>query len=468
MATKRKIIIDVSERQLKIDWQKAKAYIDGAIIRIGYGDDQKDQNDLYAAYNLRECQRLGIPFGVYIYSYAASEKQIKSEIAHTARVCAGYKPAGGFWSDLEERACSGIWRRAAELWQEAFPEGGIYSWQWAFEQQLKGLDCGRWIAAYGSNSGRPEEAYRPTIWADGWQYTSKGSIPGINGNVDVSEWYGPFGETDAKDKPSKQDIQIVYKKDVAVLLFTHLCTHKAHGYTMDMQGRQGSGTETVDILGHKYTIKGGDRDCSSAIISAFEAAGISCGGATYTGDMRECMVGSGNFEVKPMSYTAQAGDVYLNEESHTALCLSAVPDILGEFSINEKGTGYGGQIGDQKQQGEYDDTLGRGESHLRAYYDYPWDFILRCTNDEIAFTVNESDGTDQEQGETAETPQKAPVPRETAREAAKVLLNDYGSGDARRARLGASYEAVQAAVDKVLPENREGLIDTMADFIARL
>ena len=48
----------------------------------------------------------------------------------------------------------------------------------------------------------------------------------------------------------------------------HLCTHKEHGYTQDMNKRWGTGLETIDIYGKKYTIKSGDRDCSSAVISA--------------------------------------------------------------------------------------------------------------------------------------------------------------------------------------------------------
>ena len=87
-----KRIPDVSEHQGKIRWEKLKDKIPGAIIRVGYGDDLKSQDDLYAIYNMQECTRLGIPFAVYIYSYAATEKQIRSEIAHTKRVCAGFKP----------------------------------------------------------------------------------------------------------------------------------------------------------------------------------------------------------------------------------------------------------------------------------------------------------------------------------------------------------------------------------------
>lgn len=462
-------IIDVSEHQYDTDLKKAMDFVDGVIIRTGYGDDEKNQDDLYAKHNMDQCEKLGIPYMTYLYSYAANAKQNKSEIAHEKRMTAGRKTLGHVL-DLEEWSLRGNGRAAAEAWLAAFPDDGfIYAGQAWWNGPLKGLECKRWIPAYGRNSGKPETAFKPKMDMVGWQYTSRAYIPGIKGNVDRSEWYVPFGGTprgEAITKPSP-GIHVVYKKDVAVMLFVHLCTHNKHGYTMDMSGRQGSGEEVVDVYGRKYKIKGGDRDCSSAVISAFEAAGISCGGASYTGNMKKCMVASGNFKVEPMSYTAQAGDVYLNEKCHTAMCISAVPDVLGQFSINEKGTGYGGKVGDQKQSGEYDYTYGRGESHLRPYYDYPWDFILRCTNNEVAFVIGE-DGeiTEKVEKKTTAPAQKAAGPSETAVLAARVILGDFNKGDARRAALGSKYTPVQTRVNVAYtPKNKEKLIQVMAECI---
>lgn len=158
-------------------------------------------------------------------------------------------------------------------------------------------------------------------------------------------------------------------KEIAVQLMEHLCNHDWHGYSQVSRYGDGEGTCPVTIGGKTYYLEQGDRDCSSAIITAFEAAGIDCGGATYTGNMRSCMVGTGNFRWHFMSdgYIAQRGDVYLNESNHTAMCISAVPDMLAEFSISETG-GIDGAEGDQ---------TGR-ESYIHDYYDYPWDGILEC------------------------------------------------------------------------------------------
>jgi hypothetical protein len=163
------------------------------------------------------------------------------------------------------------------------------------------------------------------------------------------------------------------KRDAAAEVMEHLVTHSNHGY--DQARRWGDGgKETITLSdGSKVTIATGDRDCSSAEISAFEAVGISCGGAQSTHSMRECMTKSGNFCVRTTGqYIAQRGDVYLNDQNHTAMCVSSSPDLLAQFSINEKGGVRGGQVGDQTG----------GESSIRAFYNYPWDCTLECINKE--------------------------------------------------------------------------------------
>lgn len=152
--------------------------------------------------------------------------------------------------------------------------------------------------------------------------------------------------------------------EVAAQIMEHLCNHAAHGYTWGNRWGEG-GTEKVWVDGKAYTINLGDRDCSSAVISAYKAAGLNID-ATYTGNMRQAFLNTGMFEWKPMSFTAQRGDIYLNEELHTAMCVSVIPDLLAEFTINEFGECYGGQVGDQTGT----------ESYIHGYYNRPWDGIL--------------------------------------------------------------------------------------------
>lgn len=71
--------IDVSEHNGIINWEKVKSQIDFAIIRVSYGLHSIDK---MAKRNIEECIRLGINFGVYFYSYALNEAQVKTEV-HT-------------------------------------------------------------------------------------------------------------------------------------------------------------------------------------------------------------------------------------------------------------------------------------------------------------------------------------------------------------------------------------------------
>ena len=73
-----KNIIDVSDWQGVIDWEKVKPQIDGVMIRGGwsYGEEGMDKQ---FKYNISECNRLGIPCGVYWFSYAINDEEAKLE-----------------------------------------------------------------------------------------------------------------------------------------------------------------------------------------------------------------------------------------------------------------------------------------------------------------------------------------------------------------------------------------------------
>ena len=72
-----KLVIDVRYHHGNIDWEKAKSKIDGAILRCGYGSDISSQDDKKWARNLAECERLGIPVGAYLYSYATNDSMAR-------------------------------------------------------------------------------------------------------------------------------------------------------------------------------------------------------------------------------------------------------------------------------------------------------------------------------------------------------------------------------------------------------
>lgn len=159
--------------------------------------------------------------------------------------------------------------------------------------------------------------------------------------------------------------------ETAAQIMEHLCTHSSHGYSQYSRWGDG-GKETITANGRSFTIATGDRDCSSAVITAWRCALIGTAyegvldGATYTGNMRRVFVNSGLFDVWDTNSTyAQRGDIYLNDNCHTAMCTSPNPDLLAEFSISETGS-IDGAEGDQTGW----------ESHITNYYSYPWSCTL--------------------------------------------------------------------------------------------
>lgn len=192
----------------------------------------------------------------------------------------------------------------------------------------------------------------------------------------------------------------ITQREAFAQVMEHLVTHNGgsgHGYSQ--YNRMGDGTtETIRLSdGTTVTIAGGDRDCSSAVITALRAVGIHTFGASYTGNMKAELLKTGLFVWQAMGVaSAKRGDIYLNEKHHTAVCISGYGskrgDLLAQFSISEKGT-ITGTKGDQN---------GR-ESNIKPYYSYPWNGklvwksdgkTLNGTNTEVA------DNTDPDLGDT--------------------------------------------------------------------
>ena len=121
----------------------------------------------------------------------------------------------------------------------------------------------------------------------------------------------------------------------------------------------------------------GDYDCSSAVIQAWQNAGVpvKSGGATYTGDMKNVFLKNGFKDItasvnRGTGAGLKRGDVLLNEVHHVAMYCGNGKEV--EASINEKGTAHGGQPGDQTGK----------EFLIRSYRNYPWDCILRYAGDQ--------------------------------------------------------------------------------------
>lgn len=204
--------IDVSYSQGKINWTEVKKHVDFAIIRCGYGDNVESQDDSRWKYNADECTRLGIPFGVYIYSYAANDSQSRSEAEHVLRLIRGYKLSYPVYLDLEEEtpAIQNHAVRGAQIFGDILKNAGYNIGIYANLNWFRNIIGSRldhftkWVAQYNTTfdyEGR----------CDMWQYSSAGQIPGIIENVDMNyDFSTPVGSAPANHPESTHSPDIFY------------------------------------------------------------------------------------------------------------------------------------------------------------------------------------------------------------------------------------------------------------------
>lgn len=210
------MVIDVSIHNGAIDWSKVKASgVDGAIIRCGYGRDLAKQDDARFKANIEGALAQGLRVGVYIYSYAKSDDSARSEAAHVLRLIAPYKEKLTLpvYYDLEEKGTEVGAKERAVIFGDIIEKAGLWcgiyaSLSW-WNTYLKGLDrYTKWVASWGVNNGRPNG--KPNIRGlDLWQYTSKGVVSGIRGNVDCNELLNPniggYIKPNTAPKPQKEE-----------------------------------------------------------------------------------------------------------------------------------------------------------------------------------------------------------------------------------------------------------------------
>lgn len=183
--------IDVSQWQGVIDWEKVKPQIDFAIIRCAQGSDLQDTQ--WEA-NASACTELGIPFGVYLRSYALSDEDALKEAEFALKLLEKYNPSLPVYLDLEAEDGSDFERQSAadklrhtkifcEAIEAAGYRAGVYSnyYWWTTKLSDPGYDqWDRWLARWNCDSPGYSKPYST------WQYSSTGRIDGINGNVDLN------------------------------------------------------------------------------------------------------------------------------------------------------------------------------------------------------------------------------------------------------------------------------------------
>ena len=200
-----KKVIDVSEHNGRItDWQKViqENGVDGVIVRLGYSGVE----DKELAYNIQELNRLGIPYGVYLYTYAENETDAENDANQTIELLKKYNMNLSYpiYYDVEnweygnktKRAPSdtGTWVKIINKYMTTMKQAGyqnvkVYSYRQLLQTRLNHPDILQhvnWVAAYTDALDWNNPHYSGE---KGWQYTSSEYLKGIRGRVDVSVWY---------------------------------------------------------------------------------------------------------------------------------------------------------------------------------------------------------------------------------------------------------------------------------------
>ena len=194
--------IDVSYWQHNINWKKVKASgVDFAILRCGYGANTSSKDDSTFAANVAGCKKYGIPYGVYLYSYANTVSAASDEADHALRLLRANKCNLQYpvYYDLEDKKVAKasnatIVKMAnkfcSKLQSNGYPAGVYANLSW-WQNKLSGLNnYDRWVAQWANKCTYGREY---SIW----QCTSSASVSGISGRVDANLLMCPRSKMDS-------------------------------------------------------------------------------------------------------------------------------------------------------------------------------------------------------------------------------------------------------------------------------
>jgi GH25 family lysozyme M1 (1,4-beta-N-acetylmuramidase)/ribonuclease BN (tRNA processing enzyme) len=185
--------IDTSYANGAIDWDKVAPHIDFAIIQCGFGQDRTSQDDKQFKRAAEACERLGIPYGIYLYSYAKNQTMAEGEARHAIRLAKGRQLSLPIYYDLEESSLGSVAASNMRAFGMAIENAGywcgVYSGEYYYSKNLSYITAyTRWIARYNSNNGKATtKPSTPNVAI--WQYSSRGKVAGVSGYVDVNISY---------------------------------------------------------------------------------------------------------------------------------------------------------------------------------------------------------------------------------------------------------------------------------------
>lgn len=184
--------VDISEHNGKVNFNALKSYgVKFVIIRCGFGSDYVNQDDSRFEENVKGAESAGLPWGVYLYSYAKNPSMASSEAQHVLRLLNGRRPLYGVWYDVEDPQLSSVdVVSTCVTFCEAIESSGLYVGIYSMLSWLNGklnsskLDAyDKWVAQWNSVC-QYENPYGI------WQFTDSLSIGGksFDGNYAYNDY----------------------------------------------------------------------------------------------------------------------------------------------------------------------------------------------------------------------------------------------------------------------------------------
>lgn len=366
--------VDISYANGNIDLSKVKkAGYNWVMIRCGYGSDITKQDDSRFESNVKKAEALGMPWGVYLYSYATNKSEALSEVKHIKRLLKGKKPTLPIALDVEDKSyyvSHGCYNKSAitEIvktfidgikkagyypmlytglyWLDNYIDKSVYNsidmWiaQWSAKCQYKGNNLGMW--QYGGETN----------------YIESNNITGV-GTIDKNYIYKDYPtiiKNGGYNGWSKKSNSTVQPKTITEQQLRQKVCNAMNGWLGAIEG-DSKHAEILKIYNSQkplpvgYKMKVNDAWCAATVSAAWLKVGI----ASYTGT--ECGCGrfidvakSKGIWVESDSYKPKIGDaiIYYWNDSGNGECTSGadhigiVTEVNGNsFVVTEGNTGNG-------------------------------------------------------------------------------------------------------------------------------
>lgn len=253
--------VDISSFQGNISWEKvAKTDVKFAILRSTTKNGELDTK-FWKNYN--GAKTYGLDVSVYHFSYALTIDKAIYDAKNLINKLNGETPV--IWLDLEwaeqgklgKNKVTEITTAFVKTCQENGYECNIYSnvdWykNYYHADKLKELGCKFWIARYGTNDGFLQNKYKPNVGEYIWQYTSKGEVAGINGDVDMNMKYETNTSSSASSGTEVTKIQKLVK-----IICTSVNIRKSPSASSSIAGyyKNGNIVEVVGVTKNKSWYK---------------------------------------------------------------------------------------------------------------------------------------------------------------------------------------------------------------------